>query len=98
VVEQTGILERDAAPTKEAHSKTEAALLAFVFRDVRQPLKLVCQNCPTLNMIARRRWFRCWAPHITQRGYVCTRRAKVQTKTPSGCVPDGAPEAGVFSK
>src|SRR6266478_4357650 len=27
---------------------TEAALLAFVFRDVRQPLKLVCQNCPTL--------------------------------------------------
>src|SRR6266403_5615318 len=27
---------------------TEAALLAFVFRDVRQTLKLVCQNCPTL--------------------------------------------------
>jgi hypothetical protein len=33
---------------------------------------------PERNMIARRRWFRYWAPQITQRGYVWTRRAKVQ--------------------
>ena len=30
------------------------------------------------SIIARRRWFRYWAPQITQRGYVWTRRAKVQ--------------------
>ena len=33
---------------------------------------------PKRSMIARRRWFRYWAPQITQRGYVWTRRAKVQ--------------------
>src|SRR5258707_5449556 len=32
---------------------------------------------PERNMIARRRWFRYWAPQITQLGYVCTQRAKV---------------------
>jgi CspA family cold shock protein len=29
-------------------AKKLAAEFAFVFRDLRQPLKLVCQNCPTL--------------------------------------------------
>ena len=41
---------------------------------------------PERNMIARRRWFRYWAPQMTQRGYVCTGRAKVQTKPrPDAC-------------
>src|SRR6476646_11877006 len=33
---------------------------------------------PERSMIARRRWFRYWAPQITQRGYVCAARVKVR--------------------
>jgi hypothetical protein len=39
---------------------------------------LQTHNATERNMIARRRWFRYWAPQITQRGDVWTRRAKVQ--------------------
>src|SRR5258707_4654997 len=39
---------REKFTRERTAAKKLAAEFAFVFRDVRQPLKLVCQNCPTL--------------------------------------------------
>src|SRR5258707_10397942 len=43
---------------------------------------------PERNMIARRRWFRYWAPQITQRGYVCDKACQGSKGRP-GATPDG---------
>src|SRR6267142_574449 len=39
---------REKFTRERTAAKKLAAEFAFVFRDLRQPLKLVCQNCPTL--------------------------------------------------
>ena len=43
---------------------------------------------PERNMIARRRWFRYWAPQITQRGYVWDKACQGSKGRP-GATPDG---------